>query len=49
MSKISGLLHPEARATLDAVFAKWAAARTCNPDDEVPCVDGSPPSEAHTE
>ena len=47
MSKISGLLDPEARATLDAVFAKWAAAGTCNPDDEVPCVDGSPPSEAH--
>jgi Domain of unknown function (DUF222) len=25
MSKISGLLDPEACATLDAIFAKWAA------------------------
>jgi hypothetical protein len=39
MSKISGLLDPEARATLDAVFAKLAAAGMCNPDDEAPCVD----------
>ncbi len=40
MSKISGLLDPEARATLDAVFAKLAAPGMCNPDDEAPCVDG---------
>ena len=46
MSKISGLLDPEARATIDAVLAKWAAPGMCNPDDETPCVDGSP-SEAH--
>jgi hypothetical protein len=46
MSKISGFLDPEARATLDAIFAKWAAPGICNPDDEVPCVDGKP-SEAH--
>jgi Domain of unknown function (DUF222) len=42
MSKISGLLDPEARATIDAVFAKWAAPGMCNPDDETPCVDGTP-------
>ena len=42
MSKISGLLDPEARATLDAVFAKLAAPGMCNPDDENPCVDGQP-------
>ncbi|ORB62915.1 HNH endonuclease signature motif containing protein [Mycolicibacterium tusciae] len=42
MSKISGLLDPEARATLDAVFAKLAAPGMCNPDDEKPCVDGEP-------
>jgi hypothetical protein len=42
MSKISGLLDPEARATLDAVFAKWAAPGMCNPGDELPCVDGKP-------
>jgi hypothetical protein len=46
MSKISGLLDPEARATLDAVFAKWAGPGMCNPDDDAPCVDDSP-SEAH--
>ncbi|MEN3320822.1 MAG: hypothetical protein V7643_4224 [Mycobacterium sp.] len=46
MSKFSGLLDPEARATLDAVLAKWAAPGMCNPEDETPCVDGRP-SEAH--
>ena len=42
MSKVSGLLDPEARATLDAVFAKWAAPGMCNPDDADPCVDDEP-------
>ncbi len=42
MSRISGLLDPEARATLDAVLAKLAAPGMCNPDDEAPCVDGQP-------
>ncbi len=42
MSKISGLLDPEARATLDAVLAKWAAPGMCNCDDETPCVHGTP-------
>jgi hypothetical protein len=46
MSRISGLLDPEARATIDAVLAKWAAPGMCNPDDETPCVDGQP-SEAY--
>jgi hypothetical protein len=46
MSKISGLLDPDARATVEAVLAKLAAPGMCNPDDETPCVDGSP-SEAH--
>ena len=46
MSKISGLLDPETRATFEAVFAKWAAPGMCNPDNDAPCVDGSP-SEAH--
>lgn len=40
MSKCHGLLDPEARATLEAVQAKWAAPGMCNPDDETPCVDG---------
>jgi hypothetical protein len=42
MSRIHGLLDPEARATIEAVFAKWAAPGACNPDDETPCVDGEP-------
>jgi hypothetical protein len=40
MSEITGLLDPEARATVDAVLAKWAAPGMCNPDDDAPCVDG---------
>lgn len=46
MSKISGLLDPEARATFEAVLTKLAAPGMCNPDDESPCVDGSP-TQAH--
>jgi hypothetical protein len=42
MSPISGLLDPQARATLDAVLAKWAAPGMCNPDDPSPCVDAAP-------
>jgi hypothetical protein len=42
MSPVSGYLTPEARATLDAVFAKLAAPGMCNPDDDTPCVDGAP-------
>jgi hypothetical protein len=42
MSPISGLLDPEARATLEAVLAKWASPGMCNRDDETPCVDGTP-------
>ena len=34
MSPISGYLTPEARATIDAVFAKLAAPGMCNPDDD---------------
>ncbi|WP_156751410.1 HNH endonuclease signature motif containing protein, partial [Mycobacterium sp. 1245111.1] len=33
---------PEARATLDAVFAKLAAPGMCNPDDAEPCISGTP-------
>src|SRR5271163_5004604 len=42
MSPISGYLTPEARATLDAVFAKLAAPGMCNAADETPCVSGTP-------
>jgi hypothetical protein len=46
MSEVRGLLDPEARATLDAVLAKWAAPGVCNPDDDSPCVDGTPSEQA---
>jgi hypothetical protein len=46
MTPINGYLTPEARATLDAVFAKLAAPGMCNPDDEVPCVSGTPSRKA---
>ena len=42
MSPITGHLTPEARATIDAVFAKLAAPGMCNPTDSTPCVDGPP-------
>jgi Domain of unknown function (DUF222) len=42
MSPISGYLNPEARATIDAVFAKLAAPGMCNSADEEPCVSGTP-------
>ena len=46
MSHITGLLDPEARATLDAVLAKWAAPEMCDPDDPSPTVDGDPDAHA---
>jgi hypothetical protein len=42
MSPISGWLNPEARATIDAVFAKLAAPGMCNADDDEPCTSGTP-------
>src|ERR1700733_1323077 len=46
MSPISGWLNPEARATIDAVFAKLAAPGMCNPADADPCVPGTPSQDA---
>jgi hypothetical protein len=46
MSQLCGWLTPEARATLEAVWAKLAAPGMCNPDDDTPCVDGTPGQEA---
>lgn len=40
MSPISGYLTPQARATLDAVLARWAAPGMCNPDDATPTPKG---------
>ena len=42
MSRITGWIDPELRATLDAIFAKLAAPGYCNPDEDEPCVDGVP-------
>jgi Domain of unknown function (DUF222) len=42
MSRLSGWLTPEARATLEAVLAKLAAPGMANPDDDEPVVDGPP-------
>ena len=42
MSRVHGLLDPQARATLDAVLAKLGAPGMCNPEDRSPCVDGAP-------
>jgi hypothetical protein len=42
MSPVSGYLTPEARATIDAVFAKLAAPGMCNSADDQPCISGTP-------
>ena len=49
MSKITGLLDPEGRATFDAMMAPAAARGKCNPDDPTPCVDGDPGDRARTD
>jgi hypothetical protein len=46
MSELRGWLSPEARATLEAVWAKLAAPGMGNPTDDTPCVDGPPNQEA---
>lgn len=46
MSAISGLLDPQTRAYLDAVFSKLAAPGMCNPTDHTPLVDGEPADDA---
>jgi hypothetical protein len=46
MSALRGWVTPEARATLEAVLAKLAAPGMCNPNDDVPCVDGAPTEQA---
>ena len=42
MTLIKGYLDPQARATLDAVLARWAAPGMCNPADPTPCTSGTP-------
>lgn len=42
MSRLTGWITPELRATLDAVFAKLAAPGYANAADQTPCLDGVP-------
>ena len=42
MSKISGFLTPQARAWLEAGREKLGAPGMANPDDEDPCISGTP-------
>lgn len=37
---------PELRANIDAWLARFAAPGMCNPDDQIPCVDGEPSEDA---
>jgi hypothetical protein len=46
MSPLTGWLTPEARATLEAVWAKLAAPGMANPEDPAPTVDGTPSQQA---
>lgn len=46
MTRLTGWLTPEARATWEVVLAKLAAPGMCNPDDDAPTVDGAPPEQA---
>ena len=46
MSELRGLISPELRATLEAVWAKLAAPGMCHPFDDTACVDGAPSQEA---
>ena len=46
MSRISGWLTPEARATIEAILAKTATPGMCNPEDDTPVVDGPADEEA---
>lgn len=46
MSKISGMITPECRATLEPVLAKLGAPGMCNPDDASPIIEGRASEEA---
>jgi len=45
MVSIKGDLTPEAWAVLEPIFAKWGAPGMCNPDDDTPCISGTPSQE----
>ncbi|MGZ8812873.1 MAG: HNH endonuclease signature motif containing protein [Mycobacterium sp.] len=45
MVPAKGYLTPEAWAIYEAIFAKTAAPGMCNPDDDHPCLNGTPSQE----
>jgi hypothetical protein len=45
MSKLTGNVDPEFRATWEPLLAKFAAPGMCNPADEDPCTSGTPSQE----
>jgi hypothetical protein len=45
MTQVHGLLDPLGLATLEAVTARLAAPGMCNPNDESPCISGTPSHE----
>jgi Domain of unknown function (DUF222) len=46
MSHLRGWLTPEARATVEAVWAKLAAPGMANPINDTPCMDATPTQDA---
>ncbi len=46
MSRLSGWITPELRATLEAAWAKLAAPGMCNGLEEKPCIEGTPSQDA---
>jgi hypothetical protein len=42
MSKLTGWIDPQARATFEPILAKLAAPGMANPDDDTPCTSGTP-------
>ena len=42
MTGLQAELTPEAWATWEVIFAKYAAPGMCNPDDDQPCTSGTP-------
>ncbi|MGH3637791.1 MAG: HNH endonuclease signature motif containing protein [Mycobacterium sp.] len=41
-SRISGWIDPQLRAVLEPIQAKLAAPGMCNPEDDTPCIKGTP-------
>lgn len=46
MSRTSGVVDPQLRAVIEATLAKLAAPGMCNPEDEMPVLDGEASPEA---